>query len=629
MKKLFMVLAVMTVFSASAYAQTVDISGDVSNGKTVEVTGLEDGFYDLTATCKNTAVSADTYLYGESAGYTKASTVLPLSQDGVTVTVKGIGVSGGKCEIGVMTDGNSVIEISDVNLEKSEEFNFITGGDMTEVNYIESLGGEYKDSDGNKVDVFEYLADNGVNMARIRLSNTTGKGTGDGTYYLPGGFQDEEDCLKLAKRAKDAGMGIQFTFNYSDYWSNGTRQIIPSEWAAQIKEELGYDVKDPEFLNSMTDTQKKEIQDKLVTIIYDYTYDIMSKLKAQDTVPEYVSLGNEINGGLLFPFGNAYSANMNKDRFELVFDNDKSEDDIICGNEITYMMKFLKSGYDAVKAVSPETQVIVHFATDGENGSIKDSRYTWLMDEVVKAGAVDVLGASYYPAWSNSTASAAADFCERMYEKYGKPVMIMETGYNWNPTRKDGYPGQLVDIDAYKDIYPPSQDGHAGYMAELFNELKGAGGSCVGVLYWDPCMIHVENPEKENASLSGWAIRESDDKNDANVVENTTLFDFDGKAIKSVGVFKNSMNSEKKNGLSGNVTTDGNKVSATVTNNSSSEKKANLYLAVYDDEGVLKNVKIDSKSVQAGGSVDLSIDGDLSGIYKTFLWNGENFAPIN
>ncbi len=639
MKKLFMLLAVMTVFSASAYAQTVDISGDVSNGKTVEVTGLEDGFYDLTATCKNTAVSADTYLYGESAGYTKASTVLPLSQDGVTVTVKGIGVSGGKCEIGVMTDGNSVIEISDVNLEKSEEFNFITGGDMTEVNYIESLGGEYKDSDGNKVDVFEYLADNGVNMARIRLSNTTGKGTGDGTYYLPEGFQDEEDCLKLAKRAKDAGMGIQFTFNYSDYWSNGTRQIIPSQWAKQIKEELGYDVKDADFLNSMTDTQKKEIQDKLVTIIYNYTYDIMSKLKAQDTVPEYVSLGNEINGGLLFPFGNAYAANMSKKDLELTFESDKDYEEIkqygfvTCDDEMAYLIEFLKSGYKAVKDVSPETQVIIHFATEGENGSIKDSRYTWIFDEFVKKGVMDeiadVLGASYYPAWSNSTASAMADFCERMYAKYGKPVMIMETGYNWNPTRKDGYQGQLVDIDAYKDIYPPTQEGHAGYMAELFNELKGAGGSCVGVLYWDPCMIHVEDPEKENASLSGWAIRESDDKNDANVVENTTLFDFDGKAIKSVGVFKNSMNSEKKNGLSGNVTTDGNKVSATVTNNSSSEKKANLYLAVYDKDGVLTNVKIDSKSVQAGGSVDLSIDGDLSGIYKTFLWNGENFAPIN
>ena len=47
---------------------------------------------------------------------------------------------------------------------------------MTEVDYIESLGGEYKDSDGKKVDPFEFLSQNGMNMARIRLSNTPGKG---------------------------------------------------------------------------------------------------------------------------------------------------------------------------------------------------------------------------------------------------------------------------------------------------------------------------------------------------------------------------------------------------------------------------------------------------------------------
>ena len=108
---------------------------------------------------------------------------------------------------------------------------FYTGGDVTEVTYIEDLGGVYKDADGNKVDPFEFMASQGVNMARIRLSNPTGKGTGDGTYYLPEGYQDEKDTLSLAKRAHDAGMAIQYTFNYSDYWSNGERQIKPRRYS--------------------------------------------------------------------------------------------------------------------------------------------------------------------------------------------------------------------------------------------------------------------------------------------------------------------------------------------------------------------------------------------------------------
>ncbi len=633
MKKLLIAMAVMALCSTAAYAQSVDLNGDVSEGKKIEVTGLEDGYYDLTVICKNDVVDENTYVYGLSDDYTMSSTVLPKSDEGVKVTVKGIGVTDGKCEIGVVTGGKNKIEFSDADIAASKANKFITGGDMTEVSYIEDLGGVYKDEDGNTVDVFEYLAANGVNMARIRLSNTTGKGTGDGTYYLPAGYQDEADCLALSKRAKDAGMGIQFTFNYSDYWSNGTRQIIPSAWVEQIKDELGYDVKDPAFLKSMTAEQKKEIQDKLVTIIYDYTYDIMTKLKNQGTVPEYVSLGNEINGGMLFPFGNAYAANMSmtKKPFELVWGDDcDADNDIPCGNEIAYFKKFLKSGYDAVKAVSPETQVIVHFATDGENGAIKDNKYTWLMDEVVKAGAVDVLGASYYPAWSNSVASKAAEFCERMYAKYQKSVMIMETGFNWNPAKKNGYAGQLVDIDAYKDIYPASIEGHKGYMAELFNELKGAGDSCVGVLYWDPCMIHVEDSANANESLSGWANRESDDKPDGNVVENTTLFDFDGKAIPTVGVFRNSRSSEKGN-LSGGytVTESDGVVKATVTNNYDTEKKANLYVVTYDTDGLLKEVKIDSKAVGGRQEVNLELAVPNGENYRVFLWNGMNFAPVN
>lgn len=629
MKKMFIAVAMlMMLFTTVVCADSIeDLNGDVTAGKKIELTNLTDGYYDLTVTCKNTAVDVNCYAYGVSEGYSTASTVLPRSDSGVTVTVRGIGVYGGKCEIGVTANTKGTVEFSDINLTESKEYKFITGGDTSEVSYIESLGGVYRDKDGNKVDVYEYLASCGVNMARIRLSNTTGKGTGDGTYYLPSGFQDEADCLKAAKRAKAAGMGIQFTFNYSDYWSNGTRQLVPSAWAKQIKDELGYDIKDTEFLKSMTTAQKREIQEKLVEIVYDYTYDIMSKLKKQGTVPEYVSLGNEINGGMLFPFGNAYKANMNSDRQELVFGDDiDSENDIFCADETAYMLKFLKSGYDAVKAVSPETQVIVHLATEGD-GAIKDSSFTWLMDKFVNAGVVDVLGASYYPAWSNSTASAAADFAQRMYEKYNKPVMFMETGFNWNETRKDGFGGQLSDIDAYKEIYPPSKDGHAGYMAELFNELKRAGDACVGVLYWDPCMIHVEDSENPNGSLSGWAIRESDDKNEVNVVENTALFDFDGVAIPSVDVFANTRESVISPLIGTGVSAEKGILTATVSNISSEDKKVNLYVAVYDENDILKGVKIESMPIKAGESVTVTAEEPQEN-YKTFLWDGSTIAPV-
>ncbi|MBO7442941.1 MAG: hypothetical protein J6T83_07665, partial [Paludibacteraceae bacterium] len=51
----------------------------------------------------------------------------------------------------------------------------------------------------------------------------------------------------------------------------------------------------------------------------------------------------------------------------------------------------------------------------------------------------------------------------------------------------------------------------------------------VGSLYWDPMMIHVEDQWGNN--ITGWAHFASNLKADVNVVENTTLFDFDGKAV--------------------------------------------------------------------------------------------------
>ncbi len=631
MKKLLITLSALFLFSTAAYAQSIDLNGDMSNGMKIEVTGLEDGFYDLTVTCKNDISNARTYVYGASDDYTAASTVLPKSEDGVKVTVKGIGTTNGKCEIGVVADGTSMIEFSDAELTKSEADTFIIGGDMTEVSYIESLGGVYKDMEGNSADPFEFLADNGVNMARIRLSNTTGKGTGDGTYYLPKGFQDEEDCLALSKRAKDAGMGIQFTFNYSDYWSNGERQIIPSKWVDQIKAELGYDVKNPKFLNSMSNQQKKEIQDKLGDIVYEYTKDIMTRLKLQGTVPEYVSLGNEINGGMFFPFANTFDAVMDKEKFELIY-SDIEDDDIKCYKDWEGLANILNRGYDAVKEIAPESQVVIHLA----NGS-KDSVFTWFLDDYIKAGGkFDVIGASYYPAWSHNPVETCVEFCNNISQKYDKDILIMETGYNWTENKKNGYGGQLTpnendekNAPGYTEKYPFTQEGHAAFMAELINGMKGVdGGRCAGILYWDPCMIHVEDTDNPNESLSGWAMRESDDKPDGNVVENTTLFDFDGRAIEAINVFKNSKNSEKTDSTNYYYTQENGMIKACVSNEYDSEKKVNLYVVVYDNDGVIKDVKIGSNILEPKGEVCLEAEYPETEKYKVFLWNGARFIVM-
>ena len=117
-----------------------------------------------------------------------------------------------------------------------------------------------------------------MNLVRLRLYNDPGNPDYEYSNKLPKGIQDKEDILRLAKRAKEKGMQILLSFHYSDYWTNGEDQHIPHEWVGQDLQQLQ---------NS----------------VYTFTKDFLEQMKAQGTAPEYVAIGNEIQAGLLYPFG--------------------------------------------------------------------------------------------------------------------------------------------------------------------------------------------------------------------------------------------------------------------------------------------------------------------------------------
>ena len=72
-----------------------------------------------------------------------------------------------------------------------------------------------------KKDCIEILKNNGFNIVRLRLYNDPGNPDYSPSNRLPAGISGPEDVLRLAKRAKQAGMQILLTFHYSDYWTNG------------------------------------------------------------------------------------------------------------------------------------------------------------------------------------------------------------------------------------------------------------------------------------------------------------------------------------------------------------------------------------------------------------------------
>lgn len=341
----------------------------------------------------------------------------------------------------------------------------LIGGDISELTYVEQNGGKYY-MDGRAQDCVSILQQGGFNIVRLRLYNDPGNPDYTPSKRLPAGIEDEADILSLARRAKAAGMQIELTFHYSDYWTNGGTQTKPHEWA-----DLDYPA--------------------LRQAVYDYTYKVMKDMAAQGTSPEYVSLGNESQGGLLFPDG----------RY------DRPEQ----------MCELYNSEAKAVRDANPASRIIIHL-DDGGNVD----KYTWYFDILEKYGVdYDVIGSSYYPFWTKKTVAEFVSFAGKVLDRYpGKEMMVMETGYAWNPTLPSGYPGQLKDNGPYPAM---TKEGQKAFMAELIDGLR-SDGRILGFLYWDPIFIEVPG--------IGWEL------GGGNVVSNTTLFDFQGNALPVFEAFK-------------------------------------------------------------------------------------------
>lgn len=438
------------------------------------ITGLVNGFYRLTARVQNSGGQNACYINAKDyGGGAERMTSLPVTQGSWTkIIIRGIEVSNGNLTIGLFSDARAGnwCRIDEFELVKDDiAYSFLKGGDVSELSYIEQKGGKFYEN-GVQKDCFEILKDNGMNLARLRLYNDPGNPAFSPSNRLPAGIQNPADILRLAGRAKNAGMKILLTFHYSDYWTNGSTQHKPHEWA-----NLNY-------------TQLKQA-------VYDFTFSFMTQMKNQGTNPEFVSLGNETAGGFLFPDGDY--------------------------NHFSQMTELFNSGYDAVKAVSPGTKVIIHLDDAGNSG-----KYDWYFGELNAKGAkYDIIGASYYPFWTQKTVTQIADWANYQTNKFGKDILIMETGYKWNPTTPEGSNGQLSNNGPYESVYPSSPEGQKNFLYECFNGIKNAAnGRVTGGIYWDPVMISVPGV--------GWELGAP------NVVSNTTLFDFNGNKLESFKAFK-------------------------------------------------------------------------------------------
>lgn len=339
----------------------------------------------------------------------------------------------------------------------------LKGGDISFLTLIEQKGGKFK-TGGQEKDCVKLLAEAGFNIVRLRLFNDPGNKAYDPSRKMYPGIQDEADILDLARRAKAEGLQIQLTFHYSDYWTNGEDQYKPHDWVG-----LSYPT--------------------MKTAVYEYTKSFLQKMKDQNTAPEYVSLGNEIQAGLLYPDGAVTTST--KQTAEL-----------------------MNAGAKAVREVLPDAKVVIHLAGAGDVEGFK-----WFFKEMKDhALDYDVIGASYYPYWTEKSIEEISAWATTIGSMFAKPILLMETGFAWTEKCYGGLEPQI----SHNHPYGISKEEQKTFMENLFKAIA-ANPWLIGDLYWDPIFIP--------AGDAGWI------PGGPNIVSNSTLFDFEGNALPALEVY--------------------------------------------------------------------------------------------
>ncbi|KAE9404643.1 glycoside hydrolase family 53 protein [Gymnopus androsaceus JB14] len=328
----------------------------------------------------------------------------------------------------------SLVLLASLPFAKSLDFK---GADYSSLINLENSGITYTD-DGTAGKFDAILADNGVNLARIRIWTSTN----DEDYSLAYG-------LELGKRAVDLGMSLLIDLHYSDTWADPGDQAIPSSWPTDL--------------------------DSLNEEIFTYTNSLVTAFADQGTPIDFLQIGNEINSGILFPVGE------------------------ISVNGYSPLSQLLNSAASGVREASSTVKIVVHLA-NGWDGAAMLSFYEQIfIAGEFSTDDFDVMGlfilsvclclntshtnsaSLFFPRFydTGATYSALQSSLQDLVDTYGKEIMIVETDWPSSGTC-DG-----VTLSEDLPISTTGQEEWISGITDVLNDLDGA----LGVVYWEPGWI--------------------------------------------------------------------------------------------------------------------------------------------
>lgn len=280
----------------------------------------------------------------------------------------------------------------------------------------------YKDG-GQAQDGLDILKDQGLNCVRLRLFTSSAAQAQANPYNYTNNL---DYTLPLALRVKNAGLQLLLNFHYSDSWADPGKQTKPAAWT------------------NLATFAALEQQ------MYLYNSNTIAAFKAAGAMPEYVQVGNEIIGGMLWPDGRVGGAYDTRAQW----------------SQLARLIKAAIRGIkDAAGATSP--RIMIHIDRGGDWPGTR-----WFFDNLrLQQVDFDLIGESYY-AWWHGSPDALRTCLSNAVQRYSKPIILVETAFPWTNS---------------SDLYgiPATTNGQIQYVIELAKIVKGLQGSNgIGIFWW-------------------------------------------------------------------------------------------------------------------------------------------------
>ena len=306
------------------------------------------------------------------------------------------------------------------------------GADISALERIEQAGGVFREG-GVPGDAIAILRAHGSNLFRLRL------------FVSPNGqdvqVNDLAYTIRMAARVKAAGARLLLDLHYSDTWADPGHQATPAAWSSL----------DIDSLEQQVET---------------WSGDVIAQLRQAGALPDIVQVGNEVDGGMLWPLG------------QLSYEVDS----LSSWDGFTRLLKAGVRGVRCALTLGDSVRIMVHYSQGGSAGGTQ-----WFFDHLNAYGVpYDLIGLSYYPMWHGTVDDLRVNLSATA-SRYGRDIMVVETGYPW---RAGGWEAMAPNQSSM--TWPISPQGQASLLRDVVTTVAAApGGHGVGVIWWYPEAVLV------------------------------------------------------------------------------------------------------------------------------------------